>query len=104
MASYKLYACPNCEGRFRVIWPDPLPSHFHRHSKVKLKCASCGEITELYEFLLATIRQAPEPGIPSVEVLSISQRDPNSDPDASIKWLQEIFIRRAARFKAMYGN
>jgi len=61
-------------------------------------------MTELYDFLLDTIVQAPEPGIPSIEVLSISPRDPNPDPDASIKWRQEIFLRRATRFKNLYGN
>ena len=23
MESYKMFMCPNCEGHFRVIWPDP---------------------------------------------------------------------------------
>ena len=104
MPSYNLFTCPGCEDKFRVIWPNPLPSYFHRHSKVKLKCSSCAEMTELYDFLLDTIVQAPEPGIPSIEVLSISPRDPNPDPAASIKWRQEIFLRRATRFKKMYGN
>ena len=27
MESYKMYMCPNCEGHFRMIWPDPLPNH-----------------------------------------------------------------------------
>ena len=104
MASYNLFTCPGCEDKFCVIWPNPLPSHFHRHGKVKLKCSSCGEMTELYDFLLDTIMQAPEPGIPSIEAMSISPRDPSPDPNASIKWRQEIFLRRAARFKRMYGN
>jgi hypothetical protein len=28
----------------------------------------CGEVTELYDFLIDKVLQAPEPGIPSVEV------------------------------------
>jgi hypothetical protein len=100
MASYNLFTCPGCENRFRVIWPNPLPSHFHRDSKVKLKCSSCGEMTELYDFHLDTIVQAPEPGIPSVEVLSISPRDPNPDPDASIKWRQELLFCLASAAKS----
>jgi hypothetical protein len=55
MPSYNLFTCPGCEDKFRVIWPNPLPSHFHRDSKVKLKCSSCGEMTELYDFLLDTV-------------------------------------------------
>jgi len=26
MPSYDSFMCPNCEGHFRVIWPEPLPS------------------------------------------------------------------------------
>ena len=40
-----------------------------------MKCLDCGEVTELYDFLIDKILQAPEPGISSVEVLSISPRD-----------------------------
>src|SRR6266705_4394190 len=69
------------------------------HSLLGCNPSSC-----LYPRHLARIMQPPEPGIPSVEPLSISPRDPSPDPDASIKWLQDIFTRRAARFKAMYGN
>ena len=39
-----------------------------------------------------------------VQVESISPHDLNPDPDARSKWQQQIFLRRAARFKAMYGN
>ncbi len=55
MQSYSLYTCPNCEGHFRVVWPDPLPSQLHLCSKVKITCAVCGELTELYVFLLDRI-------------------------------------------------
>ena len=27
MPSYEPFMCPNCESHFRVIWPEPLPSH-----------------------------------------------------------------------------
>lgn len=104
MPSYNLFTCPGCEEKFRVIWPDPLPAHYHRHSKIKIKCSSCGEVREPYAFLFDTILQAPERGIQSIEVLAISPRDPSPDPGAGIKWRQEIFVRRAARFKKMYGN
>jgi hypothetical protein len=104
MASYHSFTCPGCESSFCVLWPEPLPSHFHPSSQVKLKCPSCGQLTELYAFLLNRILQAPEPGIPTVQTESISPRDPNPDPDARLKWQQQIFIRRAARFKKMYGN
>ena len=104
MPGYDSFCCPNCEGHFRVIWPEPMPSHHHRCSKIKIKCPSCGDVSEPYDFLLARIKPDPQPGIASVEPLSISQRDPNPDPDAAIKWLRDIFTRRAARYKAMYGN
>jgi hypothetical protein len=47
-------------------------------------------------------RESPK----SVIRLPIGQNfaDPKPEPDARIKWHQQIFIRRAARFKAMYGN
>ncbi len=77
MPSHESFTCPNCEHHFRVIWPEPLPTHYHLCSKIKMKCPDCGEVTELYEFLIDKIMQEPEPGIPSVEVLSISPRDPN---------------------------
>lgn len=104
MPNYNLFTCPSCEEKFRVIWPNPLPTHCHKHSKIKISCSCCGEVSELYAFFLDTIMQAPEPDTTSIEVLSISPRDPRPDPDASIKWRQEIFIQRAARFKKMYGN
>ena len=102
MQSYNLYTCPNCENHFRVVWPDQLPSHLHLCSKVKIACP-CGELTELYAFLLDRILQAPEPDIPTVRVESISPPE-NPEPNARQRWQQQIFIRRAARFKAMYGN
>jgi hypothetical protein len=104
MPSYHSFVCPNCENHFRVIWPEPLPSHFHRNSKIKLECPECGELTELYAFLVDKILCAPEPGIPTVQVEAISPRDLNPKPDARMEWNREIFVRRAARFKAMYGN
>jgi hypothetical protein len=79
MPSYSSFMCPNCETHFRVIWPEPLPNYTDPCSKVEMKCPECGEITELYAYLIDRILQAPEPGIPSVEVLSISPRDPNPD-------------------------
>lgn len=48
--------------------------------------------------------QAPEPGIPLIEVMEISLPDPNPPADVRQAWQQEIFIRRAARFKAIYRN
>lgn len=104
MPSYKTYICPGCESHFRVVFPDPLPSHYAKHSKIKLKCSTCGEVREPYTFLLATIMRAPEARMPSIETLEISLPDPNLPADAAIRWHQEVFIRRAARFKKMYGN
>jgi len=69
-----------------------------------MKCPDCGEVTELYDYLIDKIMQAPETGIPSVEVLSISPRDPNPDANARSKFWQQVWTRRAARYKAMYGN
>jgi len=71
MPSYDSFMCPNCECHFRVIWPEPLPSHYHFCSKIKLKCPDCQEVTELYDFLIDRIMCAPDPSIPTVEVLSI---------------------------------
>ena len=68
MPSYDSFMCPNCEHHFRVIWPEPLPSHHHKCSEIKMKCPDCGEVTELYDFLIDKVLQAPEPGIPSIEV------------------------------------
>jgi len=47
MPSYDSFMCPNCEHHFRVIWPEPLPTHYHLLSKIKMKCPDCGEVTEL---------------------------------------------------------
>jgi hypothetical protein len=104
MPSYKLFRCPRCESRFRVIWPEPLPIHYHPCSKIRLKCPDCEEVTELYDFLIDRIMQAPDASVPTVEVLSISPRDPNPDPDARMNYWRVIWTRRAARFKGMYGN
>jgi hypothetical protein len=104
MPSYESFMCPNCEHHFRVIWPECLPSHYHLCSKIKMKCPDCQEVTEIYDFLIDRIMCAPDPSIPTVEALSISPRDPNPEPYARAKWQQQIFIRRAARFKAIYGN
>ncbi len=102
---YHLYTCPGCEAHFRVIWPKPIPNHLHLCSKITIKCPGCGELTELYAFLLDRILQVAEPGMPTVEPEAISPRDLKpGDPDARSKWQQQIFLRGAARFKAMYGN
>jgi len=61
-------------------------------------------VTELYDFLIDRIMQPPDPSIPTVEVLSISLRDPNPDPDARLNYWRAIWTRRAARFKSTYGN
>ncbi len=103
MPSYDLYTCPSCEANFRVVWPESIPSHLHLCSKIKIACP-CGELTELYAFLLDRILQAPDPAIPTVQVESISPRDPNPKPYARARWQQQIFLRRAARFKVLYGN
>jgi hypothetical protein len=68
MPSYSSFMCPNCEGHFRVIWPEPLPNYTDPCSKIKIKCPDCGEVTELYAYLIDRILQAPEPGIPSIEI------------------------------------
>jgi hypothetical protein len=40
---YDSFTCPNCEQSFRVIWPEPLPSHYHYlNSKITMKCPHCG--------------------------------------------------------------
>ena len=102
MPSYDSFMCPNCESHFRVIWPEPLPSHHHKCSKIRMKCPDCGEVTELYAFLMAKITKAPAPEIPSVEVLSISPRDPNPDPDARMNYMRKIWTNREARYRSMY--
>src|SRR6266849_4300523 len=103
MSSYHLYTCPGCEAHFRVVWPEPIPSHLHLRSKIKITCSACREPTELYVFLLDKILQAPNPAIRTVRVESVSPPDPNAEPNARQRWQQQIFLRRAARFKAMYG-
>jgi hypothetical protein len=102
MPSYDSFVCVNCESYFHVIWPDPLPSHYHPCSKIKIKCPECGEVNELYDYLLDTILQAPEPDLPGVQPLSISPRDPNPDPNARSNHLREIWTRREARYRATY--
>ena len=102
MENYKIFMCPNCEHHFRVIWPESVPTHYHLCSKIKMKCPDCGEVTELYDFLIDKIMQAPEPGIPSVEVLSISPRDPNPDPNARSNFWQMVWACREARYRTTY--
>lgn len=104
MPSYYLFTCPACEYYFRVLWPRPLPAHLHRDSKIRIACPDCHEVNEPYAFLLAIVRSAPNPSMSTVQPLAISERDPNPDPDASLKWQQQKFMRRAARFREMYGN
>ncbi len=71
-------------------------------SEIFSKMSRCdGEIPA---FLLDKILQAPNPEIPTVQPEAISPRELNPDPDARRKWQQQILLRRAARFKAMYGN
>ncbi len=77
MPSYDSFMCPNCEHHFRVIWPEPVPTHHHLCSKIKMKCPDCQDVTELYDFLIDRIMCAPDPSILTVDVLSISPRDPN---------------------------
>ena len=60
MPSYDSFMCPNCEHYFRVIWPDPMPSYHDSCSKIKMKCPDCGEVTELYDFLIDRIMCAPD--------------------------------------------
>ena len=103
MPSYDSFMCPNCEGHFRMIWPEPLPNYTDPCSKVKMKCPDCGEVTELYAYLIDRILQAPEPGIPSVEVLAISPRDPNPDPNARSHYWQKVWACREARYRLTYG-
>ena len=102
MPSYDSFMCSNCEHHFRVIWPAPMPSYHDCCSKIKIKCPDCGEVTELYDFLIDKILQAPEPGIPSVEVLSISPRDPNPDPNARSNYWHQVWACREARYRATY--
>ena len=62
----------------------PVDGTHHARSISKIKCPDCGEVTELYDYLIDKILQAPEPGIPLVEVLSITPGDPNPDPDETL--------------------
>jgi hypothetical protein len=56
-----------------------------------------------YVALLNRIRVlSPEPGIPSIEVLSISPRDPKPDPDATMNYMRKIWMNREARYRSMY--
>ena len=100
---HHLFTCPGCEGHFRVVWPEPCPS-VDPVSKLPIRCPTCKEQSEPYAFLLDKILCVPEPGLPTVQVESISERDPNPKPDARMTWQREVILRRAARFKAMYGN
>ncbi len=102
MESYKMYMCPNCESHFRVIWPDPLPSHYHVCSKIKIKWPDCQDVTGLYDFLIERIMCAPDPSIPTVEVLSISHPDPNPDPNARSNYWHQVWACREARYRATY--
>ena len=102
MPSYDSFMCPNCEDHFRVIWPEPLPSHYHLCSKIKIKCPDCQEVTELYDFLIDRIMQPPDASIPNVEVLSISPRDPNPDPNARSNYWHKVWSCREARYRTMY--
>ena len=102
---YDSFTCPNCEHGFRVIWPEPLPSRYHHlNSKITMKCPDCGEMNEVYGFIIDKIKSAPEPGIPSVEVLSISPRDPNPDSGARMNYMRKIWTNREARYRAAYGR
>ena len=102
MPSYDSFMCPNCEHHFRVIWPEALPSHYHPCSKIKMKCPDCGEVTELYDFLIDRIMCAPDPSIPTVDCLSISPRDLNPDPNARSNYWQMVWACREARYRATH--
>jgi hypothetical protein len=67
-----------------------------------MKCPHCGEMNEVYGFIINKIKSAPKPGIPSVEVLSISLRDPKPDPDAVMNYMRKIWMNREARYRATY--
>jgi len=76
--------------------PEPVPTN------VEKKCPHCGEVNEVYGFIIDKIKSAPEPGIPSVEVLSISPRDPNPDPYARSHYWQKVWSCREARYRATH--
>jgi hypothetical protein len=63
----------------------------------------CGEVTELYDYLIDKILQAPEPGIPSVKVLSYFTsvtRIPTLD--ARRHYWQKVWAYREARYRLTY--
>jgi hypothetical protein len=62
------------------------------------------EVNEVYGFIVDKIKSAPEPGIPSVEVLSISPRDSNPDRDARMNYMRKIWTNRHARYKTTYSQ
>jgi hypothetical protein len=100
---YDSFTCPNCEQSLRVIWPESLPNNYHYlNSEITMKCPHCGEVNEVYGFIIDKIKSAPKPGIPSIEVLSISPRDPNLDPDAVMNHMRKIWMNRHARYKSTY--
>jgi hypothetical protein len=100
---YDSFTCPNCEQSLRVIWPEPLPSYYHPlNSKITMKCPDCGELNEVYGFIINKIKSAPKPDKPSVEVLSISPPDPNPDRDAVMKYMRKMWMNRHARYRATY--
>jgi hypothetical protein len=104
-APYDSFTCPNCEQSLRVIWPECLPSYYHPlNSKITMNCPHCGEVNEVYGFLIDKIKSAPEPGMPSVEVIAISPRDPNPDRDARRNYMQKIWMNRHVRYKSTYSQ
>ena len=100
MPSYDSFMCPNCEGHFRVIWPEPLPIHYHHCSKIKIKCPDCGEVTELVESRSAPVNHPT--GTAALATLRIPRvtrsltrftHDPIIDPDgAPIRSLASLAI------------
>ena len=77
MTSYDSFMCPDCERYFRVIWTDPIPSYHDPCSKIKNEASRLRRSHRALRFSIDRIMQAPEPGMPSVEVVSISPRDQN---------------------------
>jgi hypothetical protein len=102
--NYDLFTCSGCESKFRVIWPEPLPSHCHLCSKIKIECPECRKVVDIYVYLLDKIAQTPDTSVPTVRVESISPRDANPNPDARIEYLREIFRNRAAHFSKQFGR
>ncbi len=70
-----------------------MPSYHDYCSKIKMKCPDCQDVTELYDFLIDRIMCAPASSIPipTVDVLSISPRDPNPDPAARSHYWQKVW-------------